>query len=131
MDRQSQSTPPEHSENKPSWDERLEDLAWAALLIATGVILLLPSQRVPQGIWLVAAGTILLSLNGARYLRGRPISVFTSVLGVIALTGGIGDLAGIDLPLLALSLIAVGAVVVLKPLLPGLSSRHGARGKWT
>jgi hypothetical protein len=131
MARQSQSTMPEHGEGKPSWDERVEDLAWAVLLIAAGIILLLPSQRVPQGIWLVAAGTTLLALNAARYIRRRAISVFTSVLGVIALAGGVGDLAGIDLPLLALTLIALGAIVVLKPLIPRRSGGHGKTQKST
>ena len=43
------------------------------------------------------------------------MSGFTTVLGIIALITGIGELIGVDLPGLAILLILLGAHRVLKP----------------
>lgn len=43
------------------------------------------------------------------------MSGFTTVLGIIALATGICELAGVDLPGLAILLILLGAHLVLKP----------------
>ena len=43
------------------------------------------------------------------------MSGFTTVLGIIALITGIGELIGVDLPGLAILLILLGAHLVLKP----------------
>ncbi len=43
------------------------------------------------------------------------MSGFTTVLGVIALLTGLGELVGVDLPGLAILLILLGAYLVLKP----------------
>jgi hypothetical protein len=96
-------------------DKRLEELSWAAFLIMTGMLWLMPAERVPEGAWLIGIGTILLMLNAARRLNGIAVSGFTTVLGVLTLVGGVVEWLGIDLPLLAVVLVAFGASLVVRP----------------
>ena len=53
--------------------------------------------------------------NGVRFLNQIRMSGFTTVLGIIALITGVGELAGADLPGMAILLILLGAHLVLKP----------------
>lgn len=95
---------------------RLDGVGWGLFLLMTGILWLLPDDRVPPGAWLIGTGTLLLGLNAVRYLKGVAISVLTVALGVLALAGGLADLGGVRLPLLAISLVAVGAVVLFRAL---------------
>jgi hypothetical protein len=96
---------------------RFEELGWALFLIFTGTLWLLPEASVPQGMWICGGGLILLGLNYARYASGMRISVFTTVLGVLAAAGGIALMEGVALPLLALCPILLGVGLILRPLL--------------
>jgi hypothetical protein len=110
--------------NQPTEDprainERLEHIGWGLFLIMIGGLGLVPDEYVPEGLWLVGAGLIMLGLNGARYVKGIRLSGFTIVLGLIALFSGVGDMFGLDLPVLAILLILIGANMLLKPYLEG------------
>lgn len=99
-----------------SFGRRLDGVGWGLFLLMTGILWLLPGDRVPPGAWLIGTGALLLGLNAVRYLKGLAISVLTVALGVLALAGGLADLGGVKLPLLAISLVAVGAVVLFRAL---------------
>ena len=96
-------------------NKRLEAIAWGLFLIMLGWQAFIPAERVNEGVWAIGVGIILLGLNAARYTRRIRMSGFTTVLGIIALLTGIGELAGVDLPGLAILLILLGAQLVLKP----------------
>jgi hypothetical protein len=95
---------------------RLDELAWALFLILIGAIWLLPAGTVPEGAWLIGAGLILLGINAARSLKGIKVSGFGIVLGVLALVAGLGQIAGVKVPVLAILFILIGASIILKPL---------------
>jgi len=114
------STPPSPSPAaqqtaKAILNKELEASAWGLFLIMLGGMAFIPNEQVNEGWWSVGVGIILLALNGARYLKGIRMSGFTTVLGVIALVTGLGELAGADLPGLAILLILLGLNLVLKP----------------
>jgi ethanolamine transporter EutH len=98
-------------------NKRLERIAWGVFLILLGGLWLIPNRIIPDGAWLVAAGVVLLGLNLARRQMSLPISGFTTVLGVIALLSGLGDLIRFDLPVFPILLILVGAYLLLRPML--------------
>jgi hypothetical protein len=63
----------------------------------------------------VAVGLLLLGLNAARYFSRIRVSGFTTVLGILAIVGGVGDMLGwADLDG-AMLLIVLGAYLILKP----------------
>jgi hypothetical protein len=102
---------------KAGLGRRLDESAWALFLIMTGIVWLVPEERLPEGAWLLGTGLLLLALNAARYFNGLTIGGFTAVLGVLALAGGLGELFGADIPLLAVGLLVLGASILVKPFL--------------
>jgi hypothetical protein len=109
-------TPDLHETEKQALNKRLETIGWALFLIMIGGLGLIPHELVPSGIWSIGVGLIMLGLNAARYLNGIKMSGFTLVLGTIALLTGVGELLGLDLPVLPILLILIGASILLKPL---------------
>ncbi len=101
---------PNHALNK-----RLEDISWGAFLVLLGGLWLVPDRWVPEGAWLIGAGIIMLGLNLMRQLNGIRMSGFTLFLGAIALFSGIADILHVDLPLMPILLILIGANILLKP----------------
>lgn len=97
-------------------NKRLETIGWALFLIMIGGIGLVPRAQVPEGIWSIGVGLIMLGLNAARYVYKIKMSTFTIVLGILALLTGLGDLFGVDLPVFAILLILIGANMILKPM---------------
>ena len=95
---------------------RLDELAWALFLILIGAIWLLPAGTVPEGTWLVGAGVILLGINAVRLLKGIKTSGLAIVLGVLALVAGLGHVAGVKVPVLAILFILIGASIILRQL---------------
>lgn len=105
-------------QSKRDLNRRLESVGWALFLIMAGGLALVPDSSLPQGVWLVGVGPIMLGLNLARYLNGIRMSGFSTVLGIIALGSGIGDMTGLDLPVLAILLILVGGYMLVRAFLP-------------
>lgn len=94
----------------------LDDVGWGLLLLMTGGIWLLPAERVPPGAWLIGAGLIVVTLHVVRYLNGLRVNLLITALGVLALAGGLAEMSGMQLPLLAICLVVLGAALVLRPL---------------
>lgn len=106
----------EQDRRKIALDGRLAGLFWALLFILTGALLMFPDERIPRGTWLVGIGLILLTLNAVRLATGIPVRVLPTLLGALALAAGLAAYAGVTLPLFALTLVAIGASIVLEPL---------------
>lgn len=102
---------------KAELNKRLESVGWGLFLIMIGGIALAPQSLVPQGVWAIGVGIIMLGLNAARYYYKIKMSGFTIVLGTLALLTGIGELAGVDLPVFAILLILIGASIIIKPMI--------------
>jgi len=116
-----ESTPPEEQlkpgqdPEKKALNKRLESVAWGLFLIMLGGFALVPDNTIPKGAWSIGIGVIMLGLNAARYLNKIKMSGFTTVLGILALLGGIAELIGITSLDAALLLIILGAYLILKP----------------
>jgi hypothetical protein len=106
---------PGQDPEKAALNKRLESVAWGLFLIMLGGFALVPDNTIPKGIWSIGIGVIMLGLNTARYLYKLKMSGFTTVLGILALLGGIAELLGITSLDAALLLIILGAYLILKP----------------
>jgi len=115
MDMQEVSPEKVHDGDKQALNKRLETLGWGLFLIMLGCAGLVPDNLVPQGVWPIGVGVILLGLNAARYANGIRMSGFTVVLGLLAVLTGIAELFGADLPIFAILLIIIGASMILRP----------------
>lgn len=93
-------------------DRRLHDIAWGLLFTLTGVVWLVPEERVPHGAWLFGVAAILLGVNAVRYFSHVGVNVFSTVLGVIALIAALGQFWRTDLPLFAICLIVIGVSIL-------------------
>lgn len=98
------------------WDRRLHDIGWGLLLMLTGGVWLMPPESVPPGTWLFGVAMILFGVNAVRYIKHITISTFSVVLGAAALVAGASQTWRTDPPLIAISLIVIGASVVARPL---------------
>ncbi len=93
---------------------RLDEIAWALVLIMTGALWLAPKAMFPEGTWLAGLGLILLGLSAARRIRGVDASGFGIAVGVVALAAGASRMAGLDLPLVPVLMIVLGITLVLR-----------------
>ena len=100
---------------KAALNKRLETTFWGLFLIMLGGWALVPEQTIPKGAWSIGVGLLMLGLNATRYFSGIRMSGFTTVLGVLALLGGIGDMFGWADLNGAFLLIILGAYLILKP----------------
>ncbi len=100
---------------KAALNKRLESIAWGLFLIMLGGFALVPDYTIPKGVWSIGVGLIMLGLNATRYYYKLRMSGFTTVLGILALIGGIAELVGITSLDGALLLIILGAYLILKP----------------
>ena len=98
-------------------DHRLSDVGWGLLFMLTGLVWAMPSNQVPEGTWLFGVAAILIGINVVRYLKHLAMSGFSLVLGLLALLAAAGQLWRVDLPLLAICFLIIGASLVVKPLL--------------
>ena len=98
-------------------DRRLHDIGWGLLLMLTGMIWLVPAERVPEGAWLLGVAAILIGVNVVRYVKHIPLSGFSLVLGLATLVAAFSRIWRTDLPVLAICLLVIGASLVAKPLL--------------
>ncbi len=100
---------------KVALNKRLEAIGWGLFLIMLGGFALVPDESIPKGLWSIGVGVIMLGLNAARYFNGIRMSGFTTVLGILALAGGIAELLGFTSLEGGLLLIVLGAYLLLKP----------------
>lgn len=100
---------------KAALNKRLETIFWGLFLIMLGGWALIPSETIPKGAWSIAVGFLLLGLNAVRYFNKIYMSGFTTVLGILAIAGGIGDMLGWADLNGAILLIVLGAYLILKP----------------
>lgn len=108
-------TPPVIDEEKAALNKRMEQMAWGLFLIMVGGFALVPQDVIPQGVWSIGVGLIMLGLNLARYLNQIKMSGFTTFLGVLSLISGGLELAGLYEAEGAVLLIVLGAYFILKP----------------
>jgi hypothetical protein len=99
---------------KVTLNKRLESVFWGLFLIMLGGWAFIPDETVPKGLWSIGVGLLFLGLNAARYFNGLRMSGFTTLLGVLSLLGGIGEMMGLNLGG-AVLLIVLGAYLILKP----------------
>ena len=102
----------DHLTDRDALNQRFQGTAWAIFLIMSGVLWLLPGWMVPDGLWLLGTGFVLLGLNVARALNDIETSGFTVVLGLLALIGGLGHLMSVSLPIVPAILIGGGALMI-------------------
>jgi hypothetical protein len=107
-------------------DHRLEEGAWGLFLVLMGALWLLPDSRVPDDLWLVVAGVIMLGLNAARSFNHLRVHTLTIILGAAAVLVGLAGTLGYDLPVLALLLIVLGVFLVVRQFLPKSGTPHAA-----
>ncbi len=100
---------------KAALNKRLETTFWGLFLIMLGGWALVPAATIPKGAWSIGVGLLMLGLNTTRYFSGIRMSGFTTVLGILAVLGGIGDMLGWADLNGAFLLIILGAYLILKP----------------
>jgi len=112
-----QETHPEKAQDteKAALNKRLEGIGWGLFLIMLGGFGLVPDEVVPKGLWSIGLGVIMLGLNAARYYYKIRMSGFTTVLGILALIGGVLQLLGMHTLEGAIFLIILGLYLVVKP----------------
>jgi len=101
--------------DKAALNKRLESVFWGLFLIMLGGWGLIPEEIIPKGAWSIGVGFLLLGLNLMRYLNAIRMSGFTTILGILSLLGGIGDMLGWADLNGAVLLIILGAYLILKP----------------
>ena len=115
MSEQTSKPTPVIDPEKAALNKRLETVFWGLFLIMLGGQWLLPKGILPNGLWSIAVGLLLLGLNVARYFNHLRMSGFTTFLGILSMVGGIGELfLKMDLDG-AILLIILGAYLILKP----------------
>lgn len=97
------------------FERNLGAFGWAAIFIVTGILWLIPERLLPNGIWLMSMGFILLGLNAARYSVGRRWEGCSLTLGVLALAAGVGAFLHVNTPALAITLIVIGLLSLFVP----------------
>lgn len=101
--------------------ERWDAVGWGLLLVMTGIVLLVPG--LPDGTWLVGFGAILVAVNLARSASGIGAEWLWVIVGAGAMLAGVGAIAGVDLPVVALVLLAGGLALIAGPWLRGERGR--------
>jgi len=100
---------------KAALNKRIETVFWGLFLIMLGGQWLLPKDTLPNGLWSIGVGLLLLGLNAVRYFSKLKMSGFTTFLGILSVVGGIGEMifkADLDGAIL---LIILGSILILKP----------------
>ncbi len=101
--------------------KRIDAIGWGLVFLMTGVLALIPG--LPDGTWLVGLGLLILALNVVRLVIGLRLDWFGVILGSGALLAGIGTMAGLQVPVFALLLIACGLAVIAGQLNKGWTER--------
>jgi len=102
-------------EEKAALNKRLETMAWGLFLIMLGGFAFVPDNTIPDGVWSIGVGVIMLGLNLARYMNKIKMSGFTTFLGILAVVSGVFELFSEKNFEGAILLIILGAYVIVKP----------------
>jgi membrane-bound ClpP family serine protease len=113
-----------YARTKVDLQTRIEESGWGFFLLMIGILLLLPSEFVPGGAWLVVAGIIMIALNCIRYVNNITVSRFTVVLGLVTIVAGLTELFHVTLPLLPGLLALIGLSIIVKSMLPQTNRLH-------
>jgi len=100
---------------------RIDAIGWGLVFLMTGVLALIPG--LPDGTWLVGLGLLILALNTVRLVMALPLGRFGVILGSGAILAGIGTMAGLQVPVFALLLIACGLAIIAGQLSKGWTER--------
>lgn len=107
-------------ENTRKLNVSFEAIAWGAFFIFWGITEAF--KPLPAGTGAIGIGLILIGLNVARSMTGRPISGFATLFGILALLLGGLELAGtflnlsFELPIFAILLVALGLIMLVREL---------------
>ena len=115
MSEQTSKPVPVIDSEKVALNKRIETVFWGLFLIMLGGQWLLPKDTLPNGLWSIGVGLLLLGLNAVRYFSKLKMSGFTTFLGILSVVGGIGEMifkADLDGAIL---LIILGSILILKP----------------
>ncbi|GAP13502.1 hypothetical protein LARV_01256 [Longilinea arvoryzae] len=108
-------TPNPIDTQKIELNKRLETTAWGLFLVMLGGFMFVPKNLAPDGLWSIGVGLIMLGLNVARYFNKIRMSGFTTVLGILAIIGGVVQLLGVKNMEGAFLLIILGVYLLLRP----------------
>jgi len=117
-------------EPKRSQEYNFENIAWAALFIWWGGVLLFPA--LPDGVGMIGTGLIFLGANFARRITGIPTRNLTTTLGILALTWGGSEFINsisqlpFEIPTFAMVLIILGIILLVREL---KNHRYELRGQ--
>jgi hypothetical protein len=100
---------------------RIDAIGWGLLFLMSGVLFLIPG--LPEGTWLVGLGLLMLALNATRLFIGLPLDRFGVLIGSGALLAGLCTMAGMEVPVFALLLVAFGLAIIAGQLKPGRTER--------
>ena len=93
-----------------------ETVAWGALFILWGITEMF--KFLPDGTGALGIGLILIGLNVARSLTGRPTSSFTTTIGILALVAGGLEIVSpylhlsFEMPIFAILMLALGMILL-------------------
>lgn len=107
----------EQCDRKKSQNERLESVGWGLFLIMIGCLWLAPNGTLPKSVWLLGAGAIMIALNLVRLAVGIEVSVFTLVVGTLAVALGLGDIYNVEVQVIPIVAILAGVAIIFKALM--------------
>ncbi|MDD3803076.1 MAG: hypothetical protein PHW02_01650 [bacterium] len=109
---------------KKSFGNLIDSLAWAAFFIMTGVLWLLPGSFVPNGSWLIATGAILIAANLIKNFGGVK-STSGYFFGTLFTLFGIMKMVDAPFQFMPIFFIAVGSFTIISGLLEIRFSKGG------
>ncbi|MCK4694459.1 MAG: hypothetical protein KAT74_01790 [Candidatus Cloacimonetes bacterium] len=92
--------------------ERFNNMGWGLFIVMIGIIWLVPDELIPDGTFLIGVGVILLGMSLVKHLSGLRSYGAMIFLGILALAFGLGDLLGIDVPLIPILLVIWGLSII-------------------
>jgi hypothetical protein len=98
--------------NNTALDQRIQSIAWILFLVMTASLCLFADVLPIHSLWPLVTGLILLGLNVVRAFNDIETSGFTLILGILAMSIGLGALLGAGLFLLPIFAIVIGALII-------------------
>ena len=114
-----QTTQEVHDIDRQALDRRLQSTGWSLFLIWSGFLWLLPTSSLPDGLWLLGTGMILMGINVARVMNDIEVNGFTVIVGLLVLSVGLSNLMGVGFIFFPALLIVAGVIVLMQALRKG------------